>query len=40
MTVEILADFDSVDTEELFEESVRSCYSENTQIGWLKVDKH
>jgi len=28
----------AVDTEEAFEDSVRSCYPEETHIGWLKVD--
>ena len=35
---EVLSEIESVDTEELFEESIRSCYSEETKIGWLSVD--
>lgn len=27
-----------VDTDEAFEDSIRSCYPEESQIGWLKVD--
>lgn len=28
----------AVNTEEAFEESVRSCYSEEIQVGWMKLD--
>jgi len=28
----------SVNTEEAFEESVRSCYPEDVQVGWMKLD--
>lgn len=28
----------AVNTEETFEESVRSCYSEEIQVGWMKLD--
>jgi len=28
----------SVNTEEAFEESVRSCYPEEVQVGWMKLD--
>ncbi|HXH74053.1 MAG TPA: hypothetical protein VNJ08_03765 [Bacteriovoracaceae bacterium] len=28
----------AVDTEEAFEDSIRSCYPEETQIGWIKMD--
>jgi hypothetical protein len=35
---EVLSEIESVDTEALFEESIRSCYSEETKIGWLSVD--
>lgn len=27
-----------IDTEELFEEFVRQCYPETTQLGWMNVD--
>lgn len=35
---EILSEIESVDTEKRFEDSIRSCYEEETKIGWLKVD--
>ena len=35
---EILADLSYVDIDERFEDSVRSCYPEQVDIGWLKVD--
>lgn len=28
----------SVDTEEAFEDSIRSCYPETVQVGWMKLD--
>lgn len=28
----------AVDTEEAFEDSIRGCYSEESQVGWIKVD--
>ena len=27
-----------VDTDEAFEDSVRSCYPENVQVGWMNLD--
>lgn len=27
-----------VDTDEAFEDSIRGCYPEETQVGWLKLD--
>ena len=34
----ILEELTAADTEEAFEDSVRSSYMEETQVGWLKVD--
>ncbi|MBK7961803.1 MAG: hypothetical protein IPK04_11770 [Bdellovibrionales bacterium] len=35
---DILSGFDPINDDELFEESMRDCYPETTQIGWLKYD--
>ena len=35
---DILSGFESINDDELFEESMRDCYPETTQIGWLKYD--
>jgi len=35
---DILSGFDPINDDELFEESMRECYPETTQIGWLKYD--
>lgn len=29
---------DAVDTDELFEESMRDCYGETTKVGWMELD--
>lgn len=28
----------AIDTDEIFEDSIRSCYPETTQVGWMTVD--
>ena len=28
----------AIDTDEVFEDSIRSCYPEETVVGWLKID--
>lgn len=35
---ELLSELDSENLEERFEDSVRSCYPEETKIGWITVD--
>lgn len=35
---EILSEAPCAQMEEQFEDSIRSCYPEETEIGWLKVD--
>jgi hypothetical protein len=35
---EIVKSIESVDTDERFENSLRDCYPETTQIGWIKYD--
>ena len=35
---ELVREIEPVDTNERFEESMRECYPETTQIGWLKYD--
>lgn len=35
---ELLEEIETADTDSLFEDSVRDCYSEETKIGWLTYD--
>lgn len=34
----LTADLNPVDCEEMFEQSVRDCYPENIQVGWMNLD--
>ena len=34
----ISTELDPIDTEEFFEESIRDCYPETTQVGWMELD--
>ncbi|MDZ4661478.1 MAG: hypothetical protein SGJ18_07630 [Pseudomonadota bacterium] len=35
---DILSEIENIDAEEFFEDSIRSCYEEETKIGWIKVN--